>query len=560
VDYLERLTELVLRDDPWQVEVVKQPPPYPNHPALTREQLGIVATWLALHFPIWVRRRKTEFTYVDDTTIRQRMSVDFRLPPAEDLPLHARPALGQTVFVPLYIAEKTALVGFSIRNEGGDAVSLLNRHANGSLATAGLFALVNGLSGRNGRPEVDPEALRTAVNSVVLAPEGSGAVTAKKALKRDEPLGQLLAANDVLRALVTDLALGFLMLVPLAYDPGRDRCLKIEFETQQDWHSFGDRTPRVTRLLGRALPALGLTAKKQGIPDLQVGWAQGTHFEFKAPDEVQLGVARLDTRQLDQGTLKDFPERRVVYDRPSINLQIGPRMHFDPFETDAMERTAVTAAVLRSRQDTATVELRLRASPSYVLLPTAMASLLTTALLVGAALQLGSLDGQTSAAVLLLFPAVVVAYLTRPGEHAFVARLLRGVRLLGAVVGVCAVVTVAVIGGGVIRSDAASRADRGVDCQLVSVLPPTLRCITGHQGPVRPSARIAVWSAAGVAALATVLLLLGLASTQLAQRSWRRKTDSEKDGVVAAPRAEFPAVAADHPCRLTLGDSDDEPH
>jgi hypothetical protein len=323
-------------------------------PPLTHEQLGVLAVHLALTFPAWIRRRKTTFTYVDDTTIRQRQSVDIRLPQADLLPPHARPAADEQIYVPLYIAEKGSLVKFSVTDEAGASVSLLNTTENGGLATVGLNALVNGLSGEPGRASVAANSLKPILRTIVTARSADGADVAASALHPSRPLGRVLTTDDVYKALVRDLARGFLMLVPLPYDPGRDRCLKIEHQTRQEWH-YGTSTlgSRLARGVARGASSLAVADKLQGFEALQIGWARGTHFEFEAPEDVVLGEATLNCVQWDPTHRRPIriDARRTVFERPAIDLHIAPRVDYDPTRDSAQRR----AELLQCRQDTAEV-------------------------------------------------------------------------------------------------------------------------------------------------------------------------------------------------------------
>lgn len=75
---LETLLRRLGGEEPWPVAPVSE-----RREPLAREALGVVAVQLALSYAEWVRRRRTTISYVEDTTIRQRMSVDFALPAPE---------------------------------------------------------------------------------------------------------------------------------------------------------------------------------------------------------------------------------------------------------------------------------------------------------------------------------------------------------------------------------------------------------------------------------------------------------------------------------------------
>jgi uncharacterized membrane protein len=109
-----------------------------------------------------------------------------------------------------------------------------------------------------------------------------------------------------------------------------------------------------------------------------------------------------------------------------------------------------------SDRATATVSLLPRRSGT---IPAAALTSLATAIVLGIfSFRLRDLDGQTGAAVLLLLPAVVATYLSRPGEHRFTTRSLRATRVLALCSAACAVVLSGLIAGGFLSSGSVSEA------------------------------------------------------------------------------------------------------
>ena len=106
---------------------------------------------------------------------------------------------------------------------------------------------------------------------------------------------------------------------------------------------------------------------------------------------------------------------------------------------------------VQGRNDSGDVTIALLPRRSGVLTAATLTSLFTAAVSLGFATRLSHLDGQTSAAVLLLVPATVAAYLSRAGEHPFATRMLIGVRALALVGGTFAVIMSAMIGAGLMK-------------------------------------------------------------------------------------------------------------
>jgi hypothetical protein len=110
-------------------------------------KLGAVGVQLGARMPEWIRRRKTTYTFQDDSTIVQRVSVDLMLPDEDvfgDLPC---PRRGESIYVPLAVAEKRTFSGFSLVDRGGAVVSLLNTYEDVTLAAAGFDTLIEATAG-----------------------------------------------------------------------------------------------------------------------------------------------------------------------------------------------------------------------------------------------------------------------------------------------------------------------------------------------------------------------------------------------------------------------------
>ncbi|MGH2948555.1 MAG: hypothetical protein ACRDPC_20245 [Solirubrobacteraceae bacterium] len=498
--------------------------------ALAPDQLGIIATYLALEFPLWVRRRKTTHRYVDDTTVDLRISIDFRLPAADRFPATARPERGQLLYVPLDIATKTSLIRFSVRDEEGNALSLQNTRENTALATAGMNAVVNGLAGTGSRPAIEPDQLRPELEKIIAAPGDTWQAAVEAALGPGELLGQVLAEHDEYRDLLEKLANGFLMLVPVEYNPCLDRVLKLEYRVVQEWSGRGRRSS--TRRLANELASIGWLDKVQDFEPLRIGWAQGSHFEFEAPEEVELAEARLDTVQFDErfDDRVQFRRRVVVYDRPQVDLNVSPRVVHDPHDAD----DASLQALMRCRYDTASVRLRLAPPLTGVFAAAVLTSMVISVLLWLVFARLPHLDGQTSSAVLLLLPALLAAYLIRPGEHAFATRLLLGVRLLALLVGLFALAVATIIGAGVIKREAPPPPTTRFSCTSESdIIGPSrrpavrLRSLDCASVPrataaaeANPNTERVVKGIAIAATTVTFVLLIGFVRTSFAD--WRR--------------------------------------
>jgi hypothetical protein len=161
-----------------------------------------------------------------------------------------------------------------------------------------------------------------------------------------------------------------------------------------------------------------------------------------------------------------------------------------------------------------------------------LTALFTAAILIVFATRLSELDGQTSAAVLLLVPAVVSAYLSRAGEHPFATRMLTGVRFLALAGGTLAVILSAMIGAGFMKLETAptpksqqanpppAATVTGFRCSTTAMPRPTvptpLSCSALLQRPrshrVNPTVTFISWALAVLGLLVAATLALGYAA------------------------------------------------
>jgi hypothetical protein len=475
---------------------------------------------LAAGFPEWTRRRKTSFRFIDETTVEHRLSIDLFLP-APDWFGEAAPTEGETIYVPLYIFQKEALAALSVAKADGEAVSVLNTEENGTLATEGFNALINGYAESDAA--IPADAFRGHLDRIVTAPTSAAGETAFK-VAMSAGLEDWLPSGDQYRALLEDLRGGFLMLVPVEYKTGASFIFKVDWSAPFTWShgSVGGR-------LRTAAASLGLADKDLRFTDLPIGWAKGTHFEYSQPDNVHNLETVLSVDQHDpDGSRRRIPRRKVVVAKPQADVNVSIRDRDNP---------------VACRSDVGAVALALRPRLGGVFMPIVVAAWLTVGLLWAIGGRLEHLDAQTSAAVVLVLPAVVAIYLAREGEHAIAARLLVGVRLCGLAVALIAVVAATLIGVGDLRNAETSPV-REAECLTPRANGPngrgklrlgsrtTCRISTASAGVVEPNGSLqrVLRYLALLATVVAVLLSLGAWSTHRAVANARSREDEADRG------------------------------
>lgn len=526
---------------------------------------ALAAVTLAMTYPLWVRRRKWTISYLDDTTIRQRQSVDFRWPQEGQFG-PSEPVAGQELLVPLTIASKVALNDLDVFDEDGRSLSHRNRFENGRVAALGVTFLLTFRAIGSGIPIADYPDLAAKVEAIVTGAVADAVPLLTSELDGAGDLARILSADDEFRGILADLARGFMVLVPLKYEPGASRIIKLQHQTPNYWHGReGDHT--LIRYGRSALASVGWIDKRQAFNALSIGRAGGTHFQIEAPEEVELSEAALTTRQYirSHGGPAEVARRRVVFDQPTASLNVSmPQpvvpgsLPLLPIVGPAPTPAHVAASdrrrlVLRGLADDADVDVRLRPPARGAFAAITLVTAMSAVLLHLARSRLAELDGQTSAALLLALPVFLTAYLARPGEHAFVSRLLGGARLLGFVGALCALAVTALIASGDVRQQAAPTASPPVRCTVTSTLQrergmrarrervviQSARCSAGVAAPkAAPKARegadrIAWWSA-WITTIVAVALLFGLSRTWWADVRRRNRPD-ETSPIPSAP-------------------------
>jgi hypothetical protein len=461
-------------------------------------KLGAISVQLGARMPEWIRRRKTTYTFADDSTIVQRVSVDLMLPDEEVFGDHPGPQEDEAIYVPLAVAEKRTFSGFSLVDRSGAVVSLLNTYEDATLAAAGFDALIEASAGAT-----QTVRLRQDVRRMLIARDDADARDAMLAARRhgldDVPL---LKSGTQYRALLDDLLTGFMVMVPVKYKAGADHLFKLEFSSGFRW--TGEGVGGRLRTVGASL---GLFEKRLDFWWLDIGTAHSTHFEFVAPDDVRILKGRLLTGR---------PGLQPVTEpsQPRVDLHVAVEDPENP---------------IASRADRATASISLAPRMSGPFLAITVLGWLTFLVLGAVSTRVAELDAQTVSAVVLVLPALLATYLVRQGEHVVTGRMLAGVRWIGLVIVGTSLAAAVLIGVGDLRTTPPTPAvtwrcerleqtigatpspvvtPRREDCRITSAVSESGPQPTGVQGVLR--------------AMTIVVLVLVLITTAGAFATWRR--------------------------------------
>jgi len=515
------------------------------------QQLGVIAVTLALRYPEWVLRRVEQVSYIDDTTVRWRVSATVRWPPVDIFPEEVRPREGQKIYVPLALLKKAPLVQFDLRDEGGASLMVLPTEENVRLAAVGAAAMIWSLAlAERTRTEPSDDVIAT-VQAIVGAGPRQAQVILDRAL--DGELGRILSVMDEYRALVAELASSFMLLVPVEYHAGQERVLKFAYSSVLPW----------SRSARNVASRLGWTDNEVVLTSLPLGSAGSYHIDIAAPDNVHLAHAVLtgeyvvdehgrDPAVALAGTGGDgspeFAEVSIDLDEdgdsPHVNLHSSrPARTFlaaaakasvrggapgHPVEQPPASVAGTQGRPTRpQRSDKGFATIRFRPETSGVFAALTLLSIVNVILLFWAKSRLSDLDGQVAAAVLLAVPVLIVGYLARPGEHRFATRLLSGVRLAALLPTACTLSVAMLVAGGLVerevrastsyRCDAATRLRGAPGRQVRDV--ERLRCtaVPVNAAQLKPHIKRQVTIATWIASIVSAAVAFGWLRTRMAR-------------------------------------------
>lgn len=419
------------------------------------DELAKYAVRLALTFSNWVHRRTETFQFVDANTVRRRMSVDFTLPPSEQL------AEGDIVYVPLMILEKEDLRHLDVVDEAGNSLQVLTTQQNGTIAERGLHFLLLSSWPKDQDLPID------VIAKITTGDRCEAKKDAAATLANDGAITVGLAGfdqRDQVRALINDLAEGFLFLVPLQYRPGSRRLVKFSYDAALGHRSGQGFARQAYRRMTRLASSLGLMARLEEFSDLAIGWAESYHAEAVPAPGTYSAEATLEV------------ERSAGIERSRDRHRSRPHLR----------------AAGKSRGDSGQLALLFQARRDGLILPLLVSAAVIAGALAFVPKRSGHIDGQTLGA-LLLAPFALAAFYARSSENSYVTNALRGVRLVATVPVAAGVLVLSMLGLGYLGSTQASDSDTALSI-------------------ARWSAHVALWS--------TVALFLALINPKLG--SWTR--------------------------------------
>jgi hypothetical protein len=445
----------------------------------------------------WIHRRVETVAFDDHQSATRGVLVDFSIPDPSQGLRDSFPTDATNVTLPVAIMRKRRMRVFQLTDEAGRLWPVLTRTTRAYVAQSALTLLAQEvLDGSTLDYELQRDLENMASEAIPTAYELHGkfveaALLDKQTLaKTDEQTKQraTLYKNTAFRIVAYTLVWSYVLLVQVPNESGARRVLSFSYEDRparapkrdavvDKWvameqrstlrERLGWRVKQVCRAAGRSL---GWSSRRFIFPCASVVYGQTYHFEVAAPPGSQISSGALYLTS-------DWSPRRNPYkvgldDAIKIlkrNAQATDR------ESGSLRRSHL---YVRDTLDTGQgiAEIEVRPEQNTLVQGIFLTALLSLLLLGVGLLFRPKLEVDAATTLLLLLPTVLVVYVVQPSaEHALVARLLLAVRGFGIIVGLC------LIGA----SGALIVAPKG-----------------------QPPSLVAWWIAFGVAAVATVVLMV----------------------------------------------------
>jgi hypothetical protein len=451
------------------------------------EEVDAYAVRLALTYPNWVNRRVERFEFVDARTVRRQMSVDFVLPPSDEL------EPDKPVLVPVMMLRRNVLRRLDVTDGGGRSLNVVESDQGREVAIRGLTAFLTPPAAIEGT-EVLADALRVLLD-IKSAKGGDDDGLAKLAQRSDEKIEAALEGSNsvqaaTVKALIGELGEGVMLLVSVPYRPRVPMLVKVGYDAKLETSLLQSARglPRIERanfLITRLFSSVGLMGRHEFFTKLPVRLGKSHHIEVAPPPGTYAEEANLVVEEASV-------ERDFDHSRPHLQVRGGST------GTDRGERGSL-AVILHARREVSVFPLFFSAA--------VIAGMLA---FVSTQAEHDRVDGITLGAILLA-PVALAAYYARSDENEYLTVALRGLRRIATLAILAGVVVIALLALGWIE-------------------PHTV----GREHPESDGTALAVtrwaWRVAMVCAVALGLALFAPILDEWARDRWVRRRSKSRDG------------------------------
>lgn len=369
--------------------------------------------------PRWVVRRVETVCLRDATQVVRQISVDYEVPSGADgaVPSH----------LPLLLLGKVPpVMNIDLRDGNGASVSLLNRRENAELSAAALASALEHTLIIGARETFLPVcrdlALKQPAEALKAMRELTTLIVEHRQPIKNESTYRAALRLQRLMLVARSMVGNSIIWIANTHPPGSRCIVKLAYE--QPIEVLASLPIRIGMFFGLRSLRLAFST-----PHLRA--SQTYHFELSLPEEVQIRDERLDA---DIRDVADIERRR--YPTFLKTFQNDVHLYFDLNGTQTLLSGQMSVKARASR----------RGFLSFAL----TASMLISSMLwAGWALRDHLASDTASHAippVLLVIPAVLLALISRPGEHPFSSFVLTGQRYIALANGILASIDAATLG------------------------------------------------------------------------------------------------------------------
>lgn len=360
--------------------------------------------------PRWIHRRVESAVLQDESTIRRHLTVDFEVPNQDS-------DAGDPCLLPLVLLRKSPpVLHIDLKDEEGKSLPLLTRSENAQISARALASVVEHAIGAHAHPLLMQTCRRIAVEPPPAAAEAFGSLldilrshttnlSPQQRYRRSLRVGR---AIQIARSMIGN----SVIWVPVGNARSDRRVVKFAYD---------EPLQILSGIWARVGTFLGFRSLLVAFATPHLRDAGTYHFQMSVPAELELRHLSFeaDVREMRDPSTSRRPSFQRVF-RREAHLYINLR----DTETRYSDR----------------IQVRVRPGRRGFLSFATSASLLITALLTSAWFLhddiVADSGGEIASPVLLLIPALLVAVVVRPGEHAFTGYLLTGPRYLMLAAGV----------------------------------------------------------------------------------------------------------------------------
>jgi len=310
---------------------------------------GIAAAPLIADPKSWINRRVETIELLSREETRRRVSVDFTLSDEQLASLRIRDG----IVVPISVLAKERRRAFDIRDEGGNAIPVLGRAQNGTLA---LIALSNAAAAALG-PEVpreEFESLTADLRRIVLEPRTTAQQVRAEFAKKATVAGSAHAVVNVdptCASMLDALWMNYVLFAVLENGGANRRVLKYAYGDGMD---LSMAVAPADRWFGFDEIAHGLRYpdRRRFLIDCPGAWrATSFHAEVVIPEELRFDFAVLYDFASDQalGEAELRVNRAALYSSQSISLHqdVAAALEIAPEGPGRLDQATTTSVSCR---------------------------------------------------------------------------------------------------------------------------------------------------------------------------------------------------------------------